>query len=112
MVIPLDFLGDIINFIVNGTIAGLPTIAVMAVPFIIGLVVGFLVKKVLKIAIIVGVLVLILAYFGFWGLSLDKLSDWAITYGGIAVQGAILILGVLPLGIGFILGLILGFIFG
>jgi len=111
MVIPLDFLGDLLNFIGNGTIAGLPTIAVMAIPLIIGLIVGFLVKKVLKIAIIVGILVLVLAYFGIWGLSVDRLAEWGIV-GIAAVQGAILMIGVLPLGIGFIIGLILGFIFG
>ncbi len=112
MVIPLDFLGDLLNFIGNGTIAGLPTIAVMAVPLIFGLIVGFLVKKVLKIAIIVGILVLVLAYFGIWGLSFGTLENWATTYGALAVQGAIIMIGILPLGIGFIIGLILGFIFG
>jgi uncharacterized membrane protein (Fun14 family) len=112
MVMPLDFVSDLINFIVNGTIVGLPTIAVMAIPFIVGLIAGYLVKKLLKIAIILGVLVFILSYFGIWGLSIDRLTDWATTYGALAVQGAILMIGILPLGIGFIVGLILGFIFG
>lgn len=112
MVIPLNFVNDLVNFITNGTIVGLPTIVIMAIPFIVGLIVGFLVKKLLKIAIIVGILVLILAYFGIWGLSIDKLSMWAETYGVLAAQGAILMIGILPLSIGFIIGLILGFIFG
>lgn len=112
MDVPLDFVSDLMGHIVNGTIAGLPTIAVMAIPLIIGLIVGFLVKKMLKIAIIAGIAVLLLAYFGVWGLSFDKLQMWAETYGGLAVQGAILMIGVLPLGIGFVIGVILGFIFG
>jgi uncharacterized membrane protein (Fun14 family) len=84
----------------------------MAIPFIVGLIVGFLVKKVLKWAIIAGVIVLVVAYFGFFGLSLSALGDLATKYGPMAAQGAILFFGLLPLGIGFRLGLILGFIFG
>ncbi len=112
MVFPLNLLGDILNFITKGTVIGLPTIVFMAIPFIVGLIVGFLVKKFLKWAIIAAVIVFVLAYFGVWGLSFGKLADWAKTYGPLAAQGALLIIGILPLGIGFIIGLILGFIFG
>jgi uncharacterized membrane protein (Fun14 family) len=55
---------------------------------------------------------LVLAYSGVWGLTFDKLQEWTITYGGLAVQEAIVIIGILPLGIGFVIGVILGFIFG
>ncbi len=112
MVVALDLLSDILKFITGGSIIGLPTIVVMAIPFIVGLIVGFLVKKFLKWAIIGIVIVLVLAYFGVWGLSFTTLENWARTYGPLAMQEAILILGILPLGIGFIIGLILGFIFG
>lgn len=108
MVVPLNFISDLFNFITNGTIVGIPTLVVMAIPFIVGLIVGYLVKKVLKIAIIIGIIAVIFAYFGIWGLSFDKLQQ----YGGLALQGALLFIGILPLGVGFIIGLILGFIFG
>ncbi len=111
MVIPLDLLGDLLGYI-TGSLGGLPTIAVMAIPFIVGIVVGFLVKKVLKWAIIVGIIALVVAYFGFFGLSLSTLGDLATQYGSIAAQGAIILFGLLPLGLGFLLGLVLGFIFG
>ena len=111
MYLPLDLLGDLLGKI-TGSIGGLPTLAVMAVPFIIGLVVGFLIKKFLKWAIIAGILIVVIAYFGFFGLSLSALGNLAEKYGPIAFQGAILLFGLLPLGLGFILGLILGFIFG
>jgi uncharacterized membrane protein (Fun14 family) len=111
MVLPLDLLSDLFGKI-TGSIAGLPTIVIMAVPFIVGLVVGFLIKKVLKWAIIAGIIVLVIAYFGFFGLSLSALGDLATQYGPMALQGAVLVFGILPLGIGFILGVILGFIFG
>ncbi len=111
VVIPLDLIGDLLGKL-SGSFAGLPTIAVMAIPFIFGLIVGFLVKKVLKWAIIAAVILVIVAYFGFFGLSLSTLGDLATKYGPIAIQEAILLFGLLPLGIGFIIGLILGFIFG
>jgi uncharacterized membrane protein (Fun14 family) len=84
----------------------------MAIPFIVGLIVGFLAKKFLKWAIIGAVILVVLAYFGIWGLSFDKLHQWAITYGPLALHEAIAVIGLLPLGIGFIVGAILGFIFG
>jgi hypothetical protein len=111
MILPFDLLGDLVSKI-SGTIGGFPTIVVMAVPFIIGLIVGFLVKKVLKWAIIAAIIVLVVSYFGFFGLSLSTLGDLATKYGPMALQGAILLFGILPLGIGFVLGVILGFIFG
>ncbi len=111
IVVPLDLLGDLLGKI-GGSLGGLPTIVVMAIPFIFGLIVGFFIKKVLKWAIIAGIILVVVAYFGFFGLSLGTLGDLATKYGPIAVQEAIVLFGLLPLGIGFILGVILGFIFG
>jgi len=111
MVLPLDLLGDLLGLI-TGSIGGLPTIAIMAVPFVVGLIVGFLIKKVLKWAIIAGIIVVVVAYFGFFGLSLSALGDLVTQYGPLAAQEAILLFGMLPLGIGLVIGLILGFIFG
>jgi uncharacterized membrane protein (Fun14 family) len=112
MIIALNLLSDLGSFITNGTIVGLPTLVVMAIPFVVGLIVGFLLKKFLKWAIIAIAIVLVLAYLGVWGLSFSKLQEWATTYGPLAMHGAILIIGILPLGLGFVIGLILGFIFG
>ncbi|HTY74520.1 MAG TPA: hypothetical protein VMD05_03030 [Candidatus Nanoarchaeia archaeon] len=112
MIIPFSLINDLWGFITKGTVIGLPTLVIMAIPFIVGLIVGFLVKKFLKWAIIAIVILLVLAYFGIWGLSFGKLSDWATTYGPLAMQEALLIIGILPLGLGFIIGVILGFIFG
>jgi hypothetical protein len=109
IVLPFDLMGDLLGKI-TGTIGGLPTIALMAIPFIVGLIVGFLIKKVLKWAIIAAIIVVIIAYFGFFGLSLSTLGDLATTYGPMAFQGAVLLFGMLPLGIGFIIGLIIGFL--
>jgi uncharacterized membrane protein (Fun14 family) len=107
----LGVIDDIFRFITAGSIGGLPPIVVMIIPFVIGLIVGYLVHKMLKIAIIAAIILVVISYFGFFGLSLGALKNLADTYGPIALQYGTLILGILPLGIGFIVGLIIGFIF-
>ncbi len=102
---------DVFGFITSGSIGGLPPIVVMIIPFILGLVVGYFVHKFLKIAIIAAIILVVVSYFGFFGLSLGALNDLAGTYGPIVVQYGTLLIGILPLGIGFIVGLIIGFIF-
>jgi len=59
----------------------------------------------LKIAIIAGIILVVVAYFGFFGLSLGSLSNIAETYGPIAIQYGILLMGMLPLGIGLVVEL-------
>jgi uncharacterized membrane protein (Fun14 family) len=107
----LGAIDDVFHFITSGTIAGLPTIVVMILPFIVGLIVGYLVHKFLKIAIVAAVILVIVAYFGFFGLSLGALKSLSDKYGPIAIQYGTLLIGILPLGLGFIIGLIIGFIF-
>jgi uncharacterized membrane protein (Fun14 family) len=104
-------LDDIFHFITSGSISGIPTIVVMILPFVIGLIIGYLVHKMLKIAIIAGIILVIVAYLGFFGLSLGVLKNLGDKYGPIAVQYGTLLIGILPLGLGFVVGLIIGFIF-
>jgi hypothetical protein len=107
----LGAIEEVINFITAGSIGGLPPIVLMIIPFVIGLIVGYLVHKMLKIAIIAGIILVVVAYFGFFGLSLGSLSNIAETYGPIAIQYGILLMGMLPLGIGLVVGVVIGFIF-
>jgi uncharacterized membrane protein (Fun14 family) len=107
----LGAIEDVFGFITSGSIGGLPPIVVMIIPFILGLVVGYLVHKMLKIAIIAAIILVVVSYFGFFGLSLGALKNLSDTYGPIVVQYGTLLIGILPLGIGFIVGLIIGFIF-
>jgi ABC-type proline/glycine betaine transport system permease subunit len=79
VIFTLDLLSDILGFITNGSISGIPTLVFMAIPFILGLIIGFLVKKFLKWAIIAGIILVALAYFGVWGLSFETLENWAFT---------------------------------
>jgi uncharacterized membrane protein (Fun14 family) len=107
----LGVLDEIFGFITSGSIGGLPPIVVMIIPFVIGLIVGYLVHKMLKIAIIAAIILVVVSYFGFFGLSLGALKGISDTYGPIAVQYGTLLMGMLPLGIGLIVGFIIGFIF-
>ena len=100
-----DLLGKI-----TGSIAGVPTLVFMIIPFILGLILGWFIKKNLKIAMIAAIIIVIVAYFGLFGLSIGSLTDIVTTYGPAAIFGGIALFGLLPLSIGFIIGLILGFI--
>jgi uncharacterized membrane protein (Fun14 family) len=107
----LGLLDDLIRFITSGSIGGLPPIVVMIIPFVVGLIVGYLFHKMLKIAIIAAIVLVVVAYLGFFGLSLNALKDLADKYGPVALHYGTLLIGILPLGIGFIAGLIIGFVF-
>ena len=102
---------QIFNFITSGSIGGLPPIVLMIIILVVGLVVGYLIHLFLKIAIVAAVILFIVAYFGFFGLSLGSLENYAATYGPIVYQYGALIIGILPLSIGFIIGVIIGFVF-
>ena len=102
---------DIFGFITSGSIGGLSPIVVMIIPLVIAIIVGYLIHKMLKIAIIAAIILVVVSYFGFFGLSLGALKDLSDKYGPIAVQYGALLMGMLPLGIGLIVGLIIGFIF-
>lgn len=108
----MSALDQVFHFITSGSIAGLPPLVVMIIIFVVGLIVGFLIHLFLKIAIIAAIILLIVAYFGFFGLTLNVLKSYAVQYGAIVYQYGILIMGILPLSIGFIVGLIIGFVFG
>jgi uncharacterized membrane protein (Fun14 family) len=107
----LGVLEDIFGFITSGSIGGIPPIVIMIIPFVIGLVVGYLFHKMLKIAIIAAVIIVVVSYFGFFGLNLGAMKDLADKYGPIAVHYGALLIGMLPLGLGLVVGFIIGFIF-
>ncbi|MGD6806180.1 MAG: hypothetical protein ACQCN4_04410 [Candidatus Bathyarchaeia archaeon] len=106
----MGILEDVIGFITGGSISGIPTIVWMILPLIIGVVVGYLLHKFLKIAVIIGVIVAIAAYLGFFGLSTSGMASLAEQYGPMVIQYGTLLIGILPLGIGFIIGFAVGFL--
>jgi uncharacterized membrane protein (Fun14 family) len=108
----LGLLDELLGFITSGSIAGIPAFVIMLLPFILGLIVGFFIKRMLKIAIIAAIVLVVASYLGFFTISLGALADVAQQYGPTAIHFAVLLMGMLPLGLGLVVGVILGFLFG
>jgi uncharacterized membrane protein (Fun14 family) len=105
-------LNDLFGFIFSGNIGGIPTLFIMVIPFIIGLIIGFLIKKFLKLIILITIIIVIASYLGFFTLNLSSLKNIAETYGPQVIHYGTILIGILPIGIGFLTGLIIGFLFG
>jgi len=103
---------ELFGFISSGNIAGIPTIIVMIIPFILGLIVGFFIKKFFKIIIFVGIAAIVVSYLGFFTINLSTLKDIADSYGAEVIHYGTILMSILPIGVGFIAGLVLGFLFG
>ena len=59
-------LNELFGFISSGNIAGIPTIIVMILPFILGLITGLFLKKFFKLIIFVGLAAVITSYLRFF----------------------------------------------
>jgi uncharacterized membrane protein (Fun14 family) len=108
----LGAIDQVFHFITSGSIGGLPPLVLMIIIFVVGLIVGYLIHLFLKIAIVAAIILFVVAYLGLFGLSLSLLKNYAVQYGSIVYQYGALIIGVLPLSIGFVIGVVIGFIFG
>jgi hypothetical protein len=64
----------------------------------------------LKVAIIAAIILVVVAYFGFFGLSIGALKRIADMYGPIAIHYRVLLMSILPLGLGLIVGFVIGFV--
>jgi uncharacterized membrane protein (Fun14 family) len=106
----LGIIEDVFGFVTSGSIAGLSPLIIMIIPLVIGVVVGFLLHKFLKFAIIAAAIAIIVAYLGVYILNVGAMSDLAVQYGPMAVQFGTILFGMLPLGIGFIIGFVIGFL--
>ena len=106
----LAAIDQVFHFITSGSIGGLPPYVIMIIIFVLGLIVGYLIHLFLKIAIIAAIVLFVAAYLGLFGLSLSALKNDATQYGPIVYQYGALIIGILPLSIGFIIGIVIGFL--
>ncbi len=105
-------LNEILGFMSSGNIGGIPTIIVMAIPFIIGFFIGFLIKKFFKIIILVTLITFISSYLGFFALNLSSLKNIADVYGPEVIHYGTMLIGILPVGLGLLVGLVIGFLLG
>lgn len=104
---------DDLTHLMSGNLGSIPSLAVMAIPLIIGLILGYIVKRVLKIGLILVAIALVAAYFGFVNLSgmASEAQGLVTKYGPVANSYISLFFGIIPLSIGLVIGFLLGFIF-
>lgn len=103
---------ELLGYIFSGNIGGIPTVIVMSIPFIIGLIIGFLIKKFFKILLIITIVTIISSYLGFFTINLSTLKSIADTYGAQVVHYGTMLIGILPIGLGLFAGLVIGFLLG
>lgn len=108
----MGLLDEMINFITHGNIGGLPILGLMSIPFVAGLVVGYLAIKFLKIALLIILILGVAIYLGLYSLDINTLQQLAQQFGPSALHLGALLIGILPLSLGFVLGAIIGFILG
>jgi len=114
--IPLAIWDDLIRILQGSTpisFYGLPPIVLSAIPFIAGLVVGILIKRALRLAITLALVVAVALYLGVisWG-TLRAYLEGVYSNIPLAIHYAALLFTVLPLGLGFVIGLLVGLRFG
>jgi hypothetical protein len=103
----------ILDIITGETVFGLPTSISMIGIFIIGLIFGILLWKMLKMTIILTILVGIGMYFGVIGPGfIEDVKTLLLNYGPQALQLAGLVIGVLPFGLGIAVGFVIGLLKG
>ncbi len=110
--VPLSVIDDLTH-LMSGNLGSLPSLLVMALPLIVGLVLGYIVKRMLKIGLILVAIALIASYFGFISLSglTSEVQSLITKYGPVANSYVSIFFGIVPLSIGLVIGFLLGFIF-
>jgi uncharacterized membrane protein (Fun14 family) len=98
------------NFIVNGSISGIPVAGFTLFSFILGLMIGYLLRRLVKLALLVGFIVVLASYLGF--INVSEIKNIAEKYGTEVISYIAFFIGILPLSIGLVIGLIIGFLFG
>jgi uncharacterized membrane protein (Fun14 family) len=108
----MSIIADLFALMTGSLGAGLPSLVVIAIPLIVGLIIGFVLRKALKIGIILVVVALVASYLGFISLaSVEQgAKDLATKYGPIAMSYVAIFFGIIPLSIGLVIGVIIGFI--
>jgi uncharacterized membrane protein (Fun14 family) len=110
--IALAIMDDLFKMM-SGSMGNLPSLVVMAVPFVVGLVLGYVVKRILKVGLILVAIALVAAYFGFVNLGniTAETQDMVKTYGPVAMSYLSIFFGIVPLSAGLVIGFLIGFVF-
>ncbi len=108
MSLPEEFLR-----ILGGSIRGFSPIFIVAVPLIIGIAIGYLIRRVLKVGIILALAALLATFLGLINLGAvaGELTGIVHKYGSVVLSYLAIAFGVIPLTVGLLIGIILGFLF-
>lgn len=96
----------------SGSFAGVPGWVVFLIPLIVGIVIGYLIKQALIVGIVLLIVAVIASYLGFISLGsvVQGVKDLVTKYGPIASTYVAIFFGIIPLSIGLVIGLIIGFV--
>jgi uncharacterized membrane protein (Fun14 family) len=103
---------DLFNLVSGSFGIGIPGILVMAFPLIVGIIIGYVLRKAIKIGLILLVVIFIATFFGFVSLAnVEQGAKELVTkYGATAASYVAIFFGIVPLSIGLVVGIIIGFI--
>lgn len=84
----------------------------MAFPLIVGIIMGYILRKAIKIGIIIVLIVLVATFFGFISLAnVEQGAKQLISeYGPSAASYVAILFGIVPLSVGLVIGIIIGFV--
>jgi uncharacterized membrane protein (Fun14 family) len=102
---------DLFNLMSSTFGSGIPSLVLMALPLIVGIVIGYVLRKAIKIGIILLIIVLVATFLGFVSLAnVEQGAKELITkYGPSAASYIAILFGIIPLSIGLVIGIIIGF---
>ena len=105
-------LSDLIQLLKGQFAGGIPTIAIAAAPFVVGIIIGFFLRKALKIALVLIVVAIAGSYFGLVSLSSlgGGAKDLISKYGPMAQTYIGVLFTVVPLSLGLVIGIVIGFL--
>jgi hypothetical protein len=108
----MNIIGDLFALMGGSFGAGLPSLVIIAIPLIVGLILGYVLRRVLMVGIVLVVVALAATYLGFVTLAAVEqgAKDLATKYGPVAMSYVALFFGIIPLSIGLVIGIVIGFI--
>jgi hypothetical protein len=108
----LGLITDLFSLISGSFGSGIPSLVVIAVPLVVGIIIGYVLRKALKIGIILVIVAFVACYLGFISLSnVEQGAKYLVSkYGPIATSYVAIFFGIIPLSIGLVIGIIIGFV--
>jgi hypothetical protein len=103
---------QIVQFITNGSVLGLPVMGVMTIPLVLGIILGYFTMKFVKILVIAAVVMAAATFFGLYSLDIPAMQQMVQLFGSLGMAIGSLLLGTAPLSVGLVIGVIIGIILG